>query len=711
MLTFAEISLSFHNHREEKKFPGIGRVYDYLAARGITRAVADACGLHVMQAVELIAAARRSTQVNAADNRAAVVFPHFKLGDRTAVIDWWSARLVSLGSVAELRVVTSFADVVDPHRAKAPGKMFCPPNEAPHAYMPPVYDWGTLREGDRVYIHESAIKAINGALLGLPSIGLNGVWGWTSRKHGIALVEELKDLPWKALKLQPVIVFDSNAHDNWQVQAAENQLAAKLLEVTGRHAVALRVPKRPNGQDQGFDDYRVTAGDEDALEFLQGPGSPVDISDYQRMMLQLNSEVCVVRSLGRIAEQASGTLMTRAVFTDVNYAHFVYDIEDGERTRQVSVPRLWLANTTRVEVNALEYSPGKERLIAGPGGAKNLNLWRGMGLEPEPGDVDPWLELLTNNVKDEFLRQWIIAWCAYPLQNVGAKMNSYLLVFGPSGTGKNLFFKPLHAIYGANAVIVDTDALKSTFTSLYAQRQFVHADELVRCRGEEDMVSQRVKYLVTQEYLKVNQKNEPEYTVENHVNLAITSNYWDCIKLDQDDRRACVVRWGPGAVDQRGNQSYWKNYVRWAESETGAAALYEYLLGLDISWFDPAAWAPPTEWKEEVKAATMSPMEQWVADLYASPEDALPLTGKDKAVWTAKELAVLYYGESEAELSPGKAKSMANALRNAGFQQAHGGKLIKRPSTSTPERWWVIQRRDAVWGSAEVTQHLRRLGW
>jgi len=225
------------------------------------------------------------------------------------------------------------------------------------------------------------------------------------------------------------------------------------------------------------------------------------------------------------------------------------------------------------------------------------------------------------------------------------------------------------------------------------------------------MVSQRVKYLVTQEYLKVNQKNEPEYTVENHVNLAITSNYWDCIKLDQDDRRACVVRWGPGAVDQRGNQSYWKNYVRWAESETGAAALYEYLLGLDISWFDPAAWAPPTEWKEEVKAATMSPMEQWVADLYANPEDALPLTGKDKAVWTAKELAVLYYGESEAELSPGKVKSMANALRNAGFQQAHGGKLIKRPSTSTPERWWVIQRRDAVWGSAEVTQHLRRLGW
>jgi len=711
LLTFAEISLSFKNHREEKQFPGIQRVWDYLAKRGVSRQVADLCGLHVMQAVELIAAARRSAQVNAADNRAAVVFPHYKLGHRDGLIEWWSARLVPLMDRTELRVVASFGDIVDATKVRAPGKMFCPPNEAPHAYLPPVYDWTKLRESDRVYIHESCIKAINGAVLGLPSIGLNGVWGWSSRKHGIALVEELRDLPWKALRLQPVIVFDSNAWDNWQVQAAESQLAAKLLEVTGRHAVALRVPKGAGGEDQGFDDYRAAVGDAEARRLLDGDGVPVDISEYHRMMVQLSSEVCVVRELGRIADQVTGDLMTRAVFTDVNYAHFVMDVEDGERTRQVNVPRVWLSSPQRVEVQSLEYSPGAGRLVPrAVGGLPNLNLWRGMAQDPEPGDVAPWLELLANNVEDDYLRQWIIAWCAYPLQNLGAKLNTYLLMFGPSGTGKNLFFKPLHAIYGDNAVMVDTDTLKSQFTSLYAQRQLVHADELVRARGDEDMVSQRIKALVTQEKLTVNRKGQPEYKIDNHVNLAITSNYWDCVKLDQDDRRACVVRWS-GVLDRRGDQAYWQRYVKWADGGWGSAALYQYLLGLDISWFDPAAWAPATPWKDEVKVATMSPMEQWVADLAAEPQTVLPLPGQSKAVWTARELAVIYYGEGEAELSPGKVKALANALRNGGFQQAHGGKLIKRPDTAQPERFWVVQQRDKAWGSMEVNTHLKKLGW
>jgi hypothetical protein len=104
-------------------------------------------------------------------------------------------------------------------------------------------------------------------------------------------------------------------------------------------------------------------------------------------------------------------------------------------------------------------------------------------------------------------------------------------------------------------------------------------------------------------------------------------------------------------------------------------------------------------------------MEAWVADLYADPEAVLPLPGQSKAVWTAKELAVLYYGESEAELSPGKVKSLSNALRNGGFQQAHGGKLIKRPSTGQPERFWVVQGRDKEWDSGAVNAHLKKLGW
>jgi hypothetical protein len=712
MLSFAEISLSFKNARDEKKFIGLDKVWQYLEARGVSRATADACGLHIMQAVELIAAARRSPDVRAADNRAAVVFPHYRMGAMDEPIEWWSARLVSLADPAkELRVVASFGDLVDQSKIKTPGKMFCPPNEYPHAYLPPIYDWSKLQRGQRVYIHESAIKSINGAVLDTASVGLNGVWGWRSKKHSIALVEEMRDLPWKALELNPVIVFDSNANDNWQVQEAESRLAAKIYELTGRMASALRVPKGPENTDQGFDDYRVRVGDVAAREFLDGAGTIIDINEIELMKIELNTLVCVVRSMGAIAEQRTATVMGSNTFTGVNYAHYTSEIEDDNgRSRTVNVPRLWLADARRAEVEKLEYLPGAPRLV--PSRTRelpNLNTWNASDLLPESGDVDAWLELLVSGVPDEDMQQWLIAWCAYPLQNLGKKMASYPLVFGPSGTGKNLFFKPLHAIYGHNAVLIGKEQILSNFNSVYAQKQFVHIDELQRAKGD-DAVTQKIKMLTTSERLVVNTKGVQEYEVNNCANLAITSNYWDCIKLDADDRRACVLRWDPAltGVDHRGDQEYWAKYVQWTE-HGGSAALFYWLLRQDIRWFDPNAWAPASKWKGHVTEATRSALESWVNDLWVDSTEVLPMGGNGRCLYTAKELCVLFYGQGESELTPGQVKNMTNELRNKGFNQAHNGALIRRTG-DVAARFWVVSRRDESWDLSACTRHFKLTG-
>lgn len=714
MLAFSEISLTFKNERSEKKLPGIEKVWEYLEVRGISRELADRLGLHIMQAVELIASARRTPNINAADNRAAIVFPHYRLGTDEQ-IEWWSSRLVALGGGSEsLRLVVSFGDAVPAPRM---AKMFCPPNEAPHAYLcpPQVYDWGKLERGQRVYIHESAIKSINGSVLGYASIGLNGVWGWGSKKHGIALVEELRDIPWKGMALEPVIVFDSNGHDNVQVQHAAARLAAKLFEVTGRESVCLFVPKRADGSDRGFDDYVHEEGKDAGRAFLEQEGSAIDIGEFRQLMLALSDEVCIVRSLGRVAEQATGTLMSRQTFVELNYAHYMAEVEDGDSVRRVSVPKTWLTSPERVEVEALEYAPGKERLVVPErGGLPNLNLWRGMGIEPEGGDVTLWLELLTNNVQDEFLQKWLLAWCAYPLQNLGAKVKSFPLIFGPSGVGKDLWLYPLHLIYGENAVKIGTDNLKSSFNSLYSMRQFVHIDELERCRDAESAVNNKIKGIVTDITVAVNKKGQPEYTIKNVRNPAITSNYWDCVKLDQDDRRAAVIRWEPkessdGKVtDHRGDQPYWQKYVHWIENERGAHAIYQFLLDLDISWFDPNAWAPDTPWKSQVKEATMTDVEIWVKDLWENTEEVLGIQNLGKALFTSKELCVLCFNRSPDDITRGMSMNMSAALRNRGFAQAADGGQIRAPG-GIPERWWVVRERTKKWSADEAIRHLRML--
>ena len=721
MLTMQEIALSFSNARDDKKLPGINKIWSYLAERGITRDVADQLGLHILPAVELIAAARRSPNINAADGRGAVVFPHYKLGSKDSLIEWWSSRLVQVADTPPVKLVASFGDFVDPdaRAEQAPrwGKMFCPPNEPPHAYLPPIYNWATLQRGDRVYIHESAIKAINGALLGLPSVGLNGVWGWRSRKHDIALVEELRDLPWKALQLQPVIVFDSNAWDNWQVQAAESALATKLMEVTGRHATILRVPKPAEG-DQGFDDYRRLVGDVLAKGFLEGEGVPADISELHQMLLQLNTEVCVVRSLGVIASQATGDLYTENKFSKVLYSNMIAELEDGEDVRQVPAAKAWLQSVDRVEVSDLVYAPGKPKLYRPedrPGGLPDLNLWRGMGRMPEPGDVEPWLDIIANNVGDDFLREWLICWFAYPLQNLGAKILSYPLIFGPAGTGKNLLLKPLHSIYGVNSVIITRDNLKSDFNSIYAMRQLVHVDEIKTNRGAaSDNVSQKIKFMISNERVVVNRKGQPEYEVANAANYVITDNFWDCIKLDQDDRRACVIRWDPeeaAGLDRRGDGPYWNRYVKWAEHQ-GPAALYDFLLHYDLKGFDPAAWAPETKWKQDVKESSMNSLEYFVHQLFDDPDSVIGLFGGvGKALFTARELALLHYQCHDTELTPGKLKALGEAMRNRGFKLANAGKQIRPPGGGNPVTYWVVRRRDERWDDSDTCKrHLKALG-
>lgn len=502
------------------------------------------------------------------------------------------------------------------------------------------------------------------------------------------LIQELRDLPWKALDLQPVICFDSNAADNWDVQAAISQLAGKLYEITGQSATHLLLPKSPEGEHWGFDDFCVRHGDDAALAYLDGDGDVVEVSELKRLKVKLNSEVCVVRSLGRIAEQATGTLMTRTTFTDINYAHYVASVDD----KSINVPRLWLADPSRVEVEALDYVPGGSVLVG-----DRLNLWRGMGVSPSPGDPRKWLDLLERNIPNPVLRQWVIQWMAYPLQHLGAKLHSYIHLWGPPGSGKQALFYPLRLIYGSNAIIVGKAQLLSDFNSIYSNKQFINFDEL-EASERATMMQQKIKMLTDKDTLVVNSKGQPEYEVRNCANFISTSNYPDALKLDDDDRRACVIQFGErGKVH---DEAYWTEYHAWVENG-GAEIVFQYLLEVDLEGFNPKGWAPMTEAKADVTEASRSPVEVWVQHLWDDPESVLPANQR-KSLWTNGELAMFAYADDPKGVTPGKKVFLGVRMLAAGFRRTDQIKI-----NGKPERYWIVRNRDDEWGNDDVRHHLK----
>ena len=59
----------------------------------------------------------------------------------------------------------------------------------------------------------------------------------------------------------------------------------------------------------------------------------------------------------------------------------------------------------------------------------------------------------------EALYQWVLRWLAYPIQHPGAKMQTTIVIHGPQGTGKNMFFEAIVTAIASGAPRTATIAL------------------------------------------------------------------------------------------------------------------------------------------------------------------------------------------------------------------------------------------------------------
>ena len=124
-------------------------------------------------------------------------------------------------------------------------------------------------------------------------------------------------------------------------------------------------------------------------------------------------------------------------------------------------------------------------------------------------------------------------------------------------------------------------------------------------------IKNELKELISGEWIRVNPKNVAAYRQRNQVNGVFLSNENQPLPLDNDDRRHCVI-YTPPAVDE---DYYDEVYLEIERG--GVAALYHYLMTLDLGDFHPKKRPPMTEAKQALIAlSTPSEMRfalEWVA--------------------------------------------------------------------------------------------------
>ena len=255
--------------------------------------------------------------------------------------------------------------------------------------------------------------------------------------------------------------------------------------------------------------------------------------------------------------------------------------------------RAWMESPRRqiVRIEEVGFDP------TGTDPAITCNLFKGWPTTPKAGSCDRLLELLrymcsADRDPDELYR-WLLRWIAYPIQHPGAKMKTTVVVHGPQGTGKNLFFEAVQRIYGPYGDVLDQSAVEDKFNDCFSRKLFLIADEVV-ARSDLYHIKNKLKALITGDRIRINPKNISAYWERNHVNLVFLSNEAMPVVLEEDDRRHCVI-WTP---DKRDAAFY--RAVLEELNDGGVAALHHYLLHLDLGDFGPGTPPPITNAKAEL---------------------------------------------------------------------------------------------------------------
>ncbi|KAF0675905.1 primase-helicase family protein [Profundibacterium mesophilum] len=260
------------------------------------------------------------------------------------------------------------------------------------------------------------------------------------------------------------------------------------------------------------------------------------------------------------------------------------------------------------------FIPGAREEIVEQDGVNWLNTYSSSDVKPVKGDAAWMLDhilYLCNG--DKTIAGQLLDWMAFTAQNPGVKINYAPLLISPAqGVGKDTICIALARIIGYdNAYFLDDGAIADGRFDFMKSTSLVVVPEIM-C-GERREVANKLKPLITQEVIRVNEKNVKPYRIMNQANFMMLSNYENAAFIEDEDRRYLVIicRQKPKSPD------YFKDFYGkiWGDE---IAAFAHVLMNRDLSHFNPKAPAPHTEHKDTVRNATQNGVEAWLEDAWQS---------------------------------------------------------------------------------------------
>ncbi len=514
-------------------------------------------------------------------------------------------------------------------RLEKPIRYTGPKNELPHLFFPQNFGgWPQVAKDvtETIFITEGEKKAACMCKNGFPTIAVPGVWGWRSAKQGIRIIKDFDCIDWgDGDNPRPVVmVFDNDVITKPQVMHALSALSREMTNFGAQ----LFVKYLPEGPLKGADDFIVANGDKEFDDL------PLEAFEENEAMFSFQRKVAFIKNPGFVYDfETQRNYNTEAKLKFQFAGQFIMRPNaDGEmRPKPIAIE--WLNWPKKRTYDKIVYDPSTAEQVVN----NCVNTWPGWGAQPKKGNVKPFLDLVDFVFANEpDVKEWFFKWLAYPLQNPGTKMfHSVLLWSQATGIGKSLIGIIMGRIYGPNFSEVTKDELTSAFNQWRVNKQFILGDEITGSDSKRE--ADKVKGLITADTFIANEKNQGTYSLVSCENYLLTSNHSNAVYMESWDRRFVIQH----IAGQPREQEFYDRIDEWYRHEDGPAHLFEYLLALDLSGFNPHGAAPTTDAKvqmfEDGKASYVQAVEAFLED----PAPLLDKYGIQRDVFTTSEVLKL----------------------------------------------------------------------
>jgi hypothetical protein len=190
--------------------------------------------------------------------------------------------------------------------------------------------------------------------------------------------------------------------------------------------------------------------------------------------------------------------------------------------------------------------------------------------------------LLSNLIPVNTERDRFVNWLAGIMQTRSKQLTAWVFM-GQPGAGKNVLLDHvLKPLFGEKqAIKVEDEQLKNPFNGWLQNAILIAFNEVAHDNRTRNSINSKVKAIITDNDIMINEKNVKVFTIDNHANALFFSNDTIPVLIEENDRRFNVVRTG-GNMRKQSWFADPEQFFEDMKSELGVFA--EYLINYN---YDP----------------------------------------------------------------------------------------------------------------------------